>query len=180
MLFVLLFSLLILAYSVWRIRVLKHELQRLELLLGQDELTGVRSRRSLLLQSRRAVKAANVADPAQLVFVDMNDLKALNTLGGHAAGDIALRELGQQLNRFCEKQEWVARYGGDEFVLLLRSTPEEVEQRMVQLLSRLELRHRFTWAQCKLAPHTDWFEQINDLSRQVLLKKSKPHEHTQH
>lgn len=180
MAFFLVFSLFLLAYATWRIAVLKRELLRLRLVLDRDELTGVRSRHSLLQQARRGVKAANLTDPAQLVFVDMNDLKALNTFGGHAAGDIALRELGQQLNGFCEQHEWVARYGGDEFVLLLKSSPEEVEQRMEQLLSRLELRHRFTWAQCKLTLNKDWFEQINDLSRQVLLKKSKLQEHTKH
>jgi GGDEF domain-containing protein len=74
----------------------------------------------------------------------------------------------------------VARYGGDEFVLLLRATPDEVEQRMERLLSTLERRHRFTWAQGQLIPHNDWLEQINGLSKQVLERKSNLHGHTEH
>lgn len=174
------FCLLLLVCSMWRIMTLKRELQRLELLLNQDELTGVRSRRSLMMQSRMASQLTADTNHAQFVFIDMNDLKSINTLGGHAAGDLALRELGQRLNQFCHQHEWVARYGGDEFVLMLLSTPEEVERRMEALLNSLDQPHRFTWAQGKILPDLDWLEQINCLSRQVVLQKLKSHKSTDH
>jgi diguanylate cyclase (GGDEF)-like protein len=86
----------------------------------QDALTGLPNRRLLMdrLQhfhrdSRRSGLYGGV------LFLDLDRFKALNDSAGHASGDTLLREVGQRLMACVREVDTVARYGGDEFVLLL-------------------------------------------------------------
>jgi diguanylate cyclase (GGDEF)-like protein len=56
---------------------------------------------------------------AWLVLVDVDWFKSVNDIAGHAAGDAALREIAQLLRRECRSDDLVARWAGDEFVVLL-------------------------------------------------------------
>jgi diguanylate cyclase (GGDEF)-like protein len=61
--------------------------------------------------------------PFALHFIDLNDFKALNDLAGHAAGDLALAEVGRRLSGLCGEREHPARLGGDEFVVVQAGDP---------------------------------------------------------
>jgi len=70
-----------------------------------------------------------------LCFMDMDDLKAINDTLGHLAGDEKLRNLADHLRRFIRKGDLLARFGGDEFVVVFRDSDLEEAQ---QVLNRLE------------------------------------------
>ena len=71
------------------------------------------------------------------VFVDVDGLKAVNDTAGHEAGDVVLRLVAAQLDQSFRKGDLVARWGGDEFVVLgigKRLDPDVVEARVCAAL----------------------------------------------
>ncbi|WP_070971519.1 GGDEF domain-containing protein [Vibrio sonorensis] len=77
---------------------------------ARDELTG--------LYNRKKLNAIRLED-FDLVYIDIDGLKAINDLQGHAKGDLMLIEFANALNEFTESPEQAFRIGGDEFVVLL-------------------------------------------------------------
>lgn len=56
-----------------------------------------------------------------LCFIDLDNLKTLNDTNGHSAGDMALKKIGSIVREYGVKYDGIAgRYGGDEFILILR------------------------------------------------------------
>ncbi len=96
-----------------------------------DPLTGVNNRRALLdLYERETSRAARVTrqagaatmptmQPLGLLFVDVNRFKSINDTYGHQVGDEVLCAVAQALVTCSRGTDFVARYGGDEFVVLL-------------------------------------------------------------
>lgn len=71
--------------------------------------------------------------PVTLVMVDVDNFKYINDNFGHAAGDEVLRAVGDCLARsFIRKSDFVARYGGDEFAVILTDTPAEFCGKLMQ------------------------------------------------
>ncbi|MBA4789761.1 MAG: sensor domain-containing diguanylate cyclase [Rhizobiales bacterium] len=88
-----------------------------------DELTGLYNRRGFF---ERAAKLDG-ADGIQVLFVDLDGLKAVNDRDGHAAGDDLLRRAGQCLTAAAAPGDLVARLGGDEFCMLVVRPKESAE-----------------------------------------------------
>ena len=88
-----------------------------------DPLTGLLNRESL---RRRLAEARSRADragkPMAVMFLDLDDFKAVNDTLGHAMGDALLREVGARIKECVRLGDTVARIGGDEFALLFEST----------------------------------------------------------
>lgn len=97
-----------------------------------DPLTGVNNRRALLdlyeRESSRAQRAARSGigsmQPLGLLFCDVNVFKSINDTYGHHIGDEVLRSVAQTLIAASRVTDFVARYGGDEFVVLLPDSGE--------------------------------------------------------
>lgn len=90
-----------------------------------DELTGVSTRRSLLLTLKREVDVARTRDlPLSLVLLDLDSFKAVNDTCGHLAGDAVLRALGVWLRAegSLRSYDYAGRLGGDEFMVILPAT----------------------------------------------------------
>ncbi len=83
-----------------------------------DPLTGIPNRRAFLAWTERALLLADrVAKPCLVLLADMDDLRTINTLGGHKAGDEALRLFATALQRSVRASDIAARIGGDEFAI---------------------------------------------------------------
>ena len=84
-----------------------------------DALPGLRNRRGWCVSLARASwRSARLDAPAGVVVVDLDELKVLNDVCGHAAGDALLRRTGLVLTEACRSTDTVARLGGDEFGVL--------------------------------------------------------------
>ena len=83
----------------------------------QDYLTGLLNRRGLL----DAVQGLCEGDmPAALYLFDLDDLKRINDMLGHMEGDRMIRQFGALLRAHTRASDIVARFGGDEFVVVMR------------------------------------------------------------
>lgn len=114
-------SLLLLALGgAWRTR---RRLARAERLAATDALTGLPNRRQADEMLERLVAAARRGGrPLAVVLVDLDHFKAINDRFGHAAGDVALRETGAAIRELLRTSDHVARFGGEEFLVLLPDT----------------------------------------------------------
>lgn len=71
------------------------------------------------LLQREIMRAEQDGKPVALLFIDMDNFKQINDRYGHLAGDAALREVAQRIRAAARPVDMVARYGGDEFMVLL-------------------------------------------------------------
>ena len=93
--------------------------RELEALSLADALTGLRNRRGFTMLAEQQLKTANrLGRPLLLLFADIDGLKPVNDVHGHAAGDALLRAAAQVLAGCFRDMDIVARMGGDEFAVL--------------------------------------------------------------
>jgi diguanylate cyclase (GGDEF)-like protein len=105
-----------------------------------DELTGLYNRRGFRTLAEHQLRIARRTGADVLVlYVDVNDFKRVNDRFGHAAGDAALREIGELLCHTVRETDVVARLGGDEFAVLVvdadASTESAVRSRLTNALA---------------------------------------------
>ncbi len=92
-----------------------------------DALTGLLNHGAMQLRVREEIaRAARDSQPLCCVLIDLDDFKRVNDELGHAAGDAMLRRVADALRAEVRPYDRVARYGGDEFVLVLPGTAEYV------------------------------------------------------
>lgn len=104
-----------------------------------DVLTGLYNRRYYEMEVRRLDTEKNL--PISVIMADVNGLKMINDAFGHQLGDQLLQEAADAIRSLCRKQDVLARWGGDEFVILLPNTPGVEAEKMVieirELCSRI-------------------------------------------
>ncbi len=117
-------------------KALEHELERLAMV---DELTGLRNRRGFLsaADALAAVAQRNHHDMA-LVYLDLDNMKAINDRQGHAAGDRARVAAADLLRRTFREADVIARLGGDEFCVLLADDGTDARWAVRRLEESLE------------------------------------------
>ncbi len=100
-----------------------------------DPLTGARNRRAFddQLQSEIAA-AARSHQSLSLLVIDIDHFKSINDHFGHAIGDLALRALVETSERTIRDGDLLYRYGGEEFVILLRNTDHQGAMRLAERL----------------------------------------------
>lgn len=96
--------------------------ERIKYLSFHDRLTDLYSRDYFEEELRRIDTPREL--PLSLVMGDVNGLKLVNDVFGHQEGDTLLRKIADALKGSCRKEDMVARWGGDEFVVLLPKTTE--------------------------------------------------------
>lgn len=103
-----------------------------------DSLTGCYNRRSFELQLERDLHmATRMRQPLSLVMLDLDDFKNINDQAGHEAGDVALRLLAEALRSELRAVDTAARFGGDEFVIIM---PQATTEGAVIVAERLRKR----------------------------------------
>ena len=100
--------------------------ERIRHMAQHDALTGLPNR-ALFNDLMEADLAAARRDrtPLAILFIDVDQLKPINDTLGHAAGDALLRTVADRLRRATRESDTVARVGGDEFVVMLRTVRHE-------------------------------------------------------
>ncbi len=104
---------------------------------AEDPLTGTGSRLALQLSLDQLQAGADrTGVPFSLIIVDVDNFKQINDRHGHLEGDRILRGLARTLRSRLRDQDFLARYGGDEFVALLPSTDAEGAAELAEELRR--------------------------------------------
>ena len=117
--------------------------QEVKRLVITDPLTGCHNRRFFEEIERREIQRhRRYGAPLSVVFVDVNHFKQLNDTFGHDVGDEVLKAIGALLRRHVRESDYVIRWGGDEFVLLLTCGLPEAERKADDLAGAFERERR--------------------------------------
>lgn len=116
------------AWTMWR---MANDLQKsrdaLQVVSQTDALSGLKNRgafASALSDKFAALQGEHGQTRTALLFIDLDHFKQINDESGHAAGDDVLRAMGLALNAETRQEDIAARYGGDEFAVLLDQADE--------------------------------------------------------
>ena len=129
-------------------QVRQHESARhaAEYLARIDPLTGLMNRRALFEQAERLLASAlRHKRPLSLILFDLDHFKFINDMHGHAVGDEVLKETAALLQRLCRRDDLAARWGGEEFILVLPDADIPAATNLAERL-REQLQQRSLWA----------------------------------
>ncbi|MGI6730525.1 MAG: HD-GYP domain-containing protein [Anaerovoracaceae bacterium] len=103
-----------------------------------DPLTGIYNRRYYEEELKKVDREGNY--PISLIIADVDDLKVVNDALGHQVGDELIRKAASTIRLACRSRDIVARWGGDEFVILLPNTTgkeaEKISERIIDSCSK--------------------------------------------
>jgi two-component system cell cycle response regulator len=101
-----------------------------------DALTGVRNRRHAEQHLAAAVRASSEERDLAVLLIDIDRFKAVNDVLGHAAGDQVIREVADRLRSTVRADDLVARWGGEEFLVVSRSSGTDTGHALGERLRR--------------------------------------------
>lgn len=105
-----------------------------------DYLTGLYNRRQLDFYLNRKICSLPDHEAFAGIMIDLDDFKGINDEWGHKAGDSALRNVAILLNKTFHRNAFIARYGGDEFIVLVNIKDEKILKELIRTLkSNFEL-----------------------------------------
>lgn len=124
-------------YFIDLLKELEHDKQKFIELSIKDYLTGAYSRRFLeQFLEKELFKSKRTNSPLSVVFVDINKFKEINDKYGHIYGDTVLKNFVKILKDNVRAMDLIARYGGDEFVIVLPETEVEKANNVLDRIAR--------------------------------------------
>ena len=127
-----------------RIHGLEAKLQHMSELVREDQLTGSLNRRGLDdVFERETARSDRRGTPLCIAMLDLDDFKRLNDTYGHLAGDAALKHLVKIVKDTLRSMDVIARFGGEEFLILLPETTVESAAATMTRLQRELTKHYF-------------------------------------
>jgi len=118
------------------------QLEESRALSFKDDLTVAQNRRCLEAELPQAVRsAATKSEPLALLFLDVDDLKRVNTSHGHPTGSLMLESVASTAQRLCRAHDRLYRYGGDEFCILMPSTTSQGARKLAERLLQVVREH---------------------------------------
>lgn len=140
-------ALLFIVLTIWRLNSFLTHRRLIERQLSwganHDELTQLPNRRLFEQTLAEAVSAPDA--PLAVMFIDLDQFKAVNDGGGHAAGDRLLQRVAQQLSGMIRPHDLAARLGGDEFGLVMPDCTEEDAKTLANRLRAALEELEFVW-----------------------------------
>ena len=119
---------------------LSSERESLDYLARHDQLTGLPNRRSFIIEWELALaRASRNQTRVAILFLDLDKFKTVNDGLGHGAGDQLLQEMSRRLQGLLRATDFVARWGGDEFAMVVENVggQSDLEQVAAKLVSTI-------------------------------------------
>lgn len=119
---------------------LEEEYRLSSLAAATDHLSGLHNRRQFLeVASRALCRHRGKRQLLAILFIDMDRFKSINDSLGHKVGDMLLQAVAARISRLLESEDEAARFGGDEFVVLLggERSMDQVESWVAELVQKL-------------------------------------------
>ncbi|WP_310634370.1 diguanylate cyclase domain-containing protein [Paraburkholderia sp.] len=144
-------------------------------LAGHDTLTGLPNRMRFMDQLEMSIRrAALCGERLAVLFVDLNGFKQINDQFGHSAGDAALAVVAQRLRAALRDTDIVARFGGDEFVILASDvrSPESIAATAARIQAAMEVAVPLgaQWVDVGVSIGVSEFPDDGDHARELLAK----------
>ena len=111
--------------------------EQLKQIASTDMLTGLYNREWGYKIINQALQSSGAAE-SSLVFADLDGLKHVNDTLGHEAGDNMLRKVAEVIQNSVRKSDAICRWGGDEFIFLLRCRPHQAEKVMQTIQDKFD------------------------------------------
>jgi diguanylate cyclase (GGDEF)-like protein len=123
--------------EVEQIEVLKESEAKFKYLASRDPLTGILNRRSFIEMMGIAIEnAAKQNVPCCLAMMDIDHFKVFNDTYGHLAGDKVLCQTARLIEEGLRKNDFIGRYGGEEFILFFYGADEKTGMRVLERLRK--------------------------------------------
>jgi diguanylate cyclase (GGDEF)-like protein len=135
--FFLLLGSIVVLYAYSLMAQIERARSQLETETNLDTLTGLLNRRGLHERAGQLLRAGAVrGEPVALLFADLDGFKAVNDSQGHHVGDQVLQQTARVIRAYTREIDAVARFGGDEFVVLMPGTSLQAAELVAQRLQK--------------------------------------------
>lgn len=124
-------------------RILRRYQQRLETQATLDSLTGLPNRRGFNLLAGNTLDSQS---PVTILLLDLDHFKRLNDTHGHLAGDTVLAGFAEDLRSCLRQSDVICRWGGEEFIILLRDSDLAGAQRVAEQIRLLAEGHDYSFS----------------------------------
>lgn len=158
--------------------------KKIQYMAFYDGLTRLPNRQFFEMYIRQLIKSSNSSSLFYLVFLDLDGFKEINDTHGHETGDTLLKHVAKRLRQNLRREDFVARFGGDEFIIILDSDENQdldfILNRMISIISRpytFDTLHLKINASLGVAKYPGSDESVEDLMKKadkaMYMSKSK-------